>query len=102
MQMHLKQLQRNKSIPSLDDDEENTMMDLGIEQPRFPAAGRRRHTFDAFVRARYAKLAPKRFRRVLRVRYKRFRPGLRRSFVTRLAREESTKSLRRARMQLLN
>lgn len=77
-----------------------TDTDMGASLPRFPALGRRKYTFDAFLRQRYTRAAPARFRRVHGSKYIRFRPVMNTSFIRRSSRGESKLSIRRSQRQL--
>lgn len=63
---------------------------LGTEQPRFPGAGRRKHTYDAAVRAFYKKNISSRFRRINGLRFRQFRPAMFKNFYARSATFESS------------
>jgi hypothetical protein len=51
-------------------------IDLGHRRPRFPAAGRRRRTYDSLLHSFAKKTSPSRFRRVSTLKFQAIYPGL--------------------------
>lgn len=55
----------------MDEEQDDGILALGVNYPRLPATARRRHTFDAFLRGRFRKITPQKFRRLMGKRFKR-------------------------------
>ena len=90
----LKTSRVNRSSQDFDNAVTTTLTDLGTDRPRFPALGRRRFTFDAFVRAHYGSRLSSFHRRVASARYARLRPRQTTRFRLQTLKNQSKRSFR--------
>lgn len=74
------------------------MTNYGRPRRRFPASGRRKHTYDSMLHAFARRTSPSRFRRASPIRFKRVRVVASRNYKHNVAVYEASRALRRRRL----
>lgn len=82
------------SSPNYGEDHAEEVIDLGTTRLRFPAAGRRKASYDRAVRNFYNRAAYPQYRRVHRLRFTKIRPVARRTHLSFLPAHEPSALLR--------
>lgn len=73
---YLRKTQKGYMPPLRNRYDKHCAIDLGHRRPRFPAAGRRRRTYDSLLHSFAKKTSPSRFRRVSTLKFQAIYPGL--------------------------
>lgn len=76
----------------------NTALEFGRRRLRFPAAGRRRQSYDSMLHAFAKRISPARIRRAASLRFKRVRVNLAADFRENLVTSASTAGLQRRKL----
>lgn len=82
------------SSPNYGEDHDGEFVDLGVMRLRFPAAGRRKASYDRSVRNFYIRAAYPQYRRTQQLRFTRIRPVAKRTRLSFIPSHESSSLLR--------
>lgn len=74
------------------------MTNYGRPRRRFPASGRRKHTYDSMLHAFARRTSPSQFRRASTIRFKKIRVAAFRNYKRNITVYESSRALRQRRL----